>query len=159
MEYPIRDIPIEENFSAIGQWAPWATGEFRTRGIFVYQHGDPPYDKQTKEDLQAVINEATADPPDDDKASFVTAEDCDNAPKDTLREPGWGEESSVSKASNTLISAASQRYVPKAHITPDGHEPSRRVRSASMENDTASLPEEADISTYKTTVVEDICRP
>lgn len=88
MAYSIRNIPIEENFSAIGQWAPWATGEFGTIGTFLYQHVDPSYDKQTKEDIQAVINEATSDPPGDDNASFMTAEDGDNAPKDTLRELG-----------------------------------------------------------------------
>ncbi|OBT53858.1 hypothetical protein VE04_06559 [Pseudogymnoascus sp. 24MN13] len=90
MEYSIRNIPIEENFSAIGQWAPWATGVFGTIGTFLYQHGGAAYEKKNKEGLQAVINEAMADSSDDDNASFVTAEEGDNISEDISLELGRG---------------------------------------------------------------------
>ena len=155
IEYSIRNVPIEEDFSAIGQWAPWATGAFGTIGAFLYQHGDPAYGKENKEVPQAVINEAAADSPAGEQTSFVRAEGGDNIPTENLLQPARTEENLASEASNTSNNTLSQRYVPKAYTTPDGHGPLRRVRSASMGGDTASLLEEVDISTYRTTRVED----
>ncbi|KFZ16275.1 hypothetical protein V502_05193 [Pseudogymnoascus sp. VKM F-4520 (FW-2644)] len=140
---------------AIGQWAPWATGAFGTIGAFLYQHGDPAYGKENKEVPQAVINEAAADSPAGEQTSFVRAEGGDNIPTENLLRPARREENLASEASNTSNNISSQRYVPKAYTTPDGHGPLRRVRSAPMGGDTASLLEEVDISTYRTTRVED----
>lgn len=61
----------------------------------------------------------------------------------------------MTKASNTINSTASQRYVPKAYTTPNQRDSLQSVGLASMGSKSASLPGEADISTYKTTVVED----
>ncbi|OBT74017.1 hypothetical protein VF21_06023 [Pseudogymnoascus sp. 05NY08] len=118
MEYSIRNIPIEENFSAIGQWAPWATGVFGTIGAYLYQHDNTTYKKNNKEGPQAVFNEEAADSSDDDNASFVTVQEGDNTSEDVSREPNRGEESLVPRGGNNSNSIASQRYVPKAYTIP-----------------------------------------
>ncbi|KFY05763.1 hypothetical protein V492_08312 [Pseudogymnoascus sp. VKM F-4246] len=148
IEYSIWNIPAEENFNSIGQWSPWVIGVLGSVVAFLSSLGDPVYDKGKEDDRRPVINEtANGSLADGQRPSFVRPGGRVNIQTDNLREPAR-EGDQAGHASNGI---ASQRYVPKSYTAPDGQVFLRRVRSASIEGDTAYIREEADIGTYRPT--------
>ncbi|KFY13454.1 hypothetical protein V491_06394 [Pseudogymnoascus sp. VKM F-3775] len=69
IEFSIRNIPIEEDINAVGQWGPWVAATFVIIGSLIYRAFEPADNKEDRDTTNAAPNAASVDPPMDDMIS------------------------------------------------------------------------------------------
>lgn len=69
IEFSIRNIPIEEDINAVGQWGPWVAATFVIIGSLIYRTFEPTDNKEDRDTTNAAPNAASVDPPMDDVIS------------------------------------------------------------------------------------------
>ncbi|KFY80982.1 hypothetical protein V499_00224 [Pseudogymnoascus sp. VKM F-103] len=140
IEWSMRNIPVEENPNAVGQWGPWVAALFAIIGSVIHRYFEPEDRKERRKTRWAAPNETVANSPINDMPSSEGAErsyDMDNLSRARKNDytPSSDEDFSYTGSDDDAYMQPTQRHYLGEETARYGRSGDDRTRSASTRSD------------------------